>query len=544
MGSSLRLWEGRFRKVREALAMWNPNDYAKYLVEEKPVKVEPQPLAICTPFYYSFHFLDEYFTALTRLNYPKDLISLCFTVQGKDDTYDILQDFQQRFKDTYHTIKLEKRPLINKGKNYMHILHLNVCAVRTWLVEHSKPLDVLFMGHDNFLPPNTILRLLEGKALGGDIVAGFYSFFQKGLGFTSFFDTPDNKMDSALRTIDRKIWFPECLYGRRTWNWSVGMDATFIRREVLEKVNFNIRPEKLLRSDDVEFCDQAMQLGFKVMTDYGLYVPHWGFNVQFLQPPQDGKLQILCSVTEPLLRRRALLKFHREMQMDQATRFQTAIDELQEQTCRCHSLRDLFKLSETFEGGLITIRTMQFEEEILPFLKIVQNLKPQAICEIGTCEGGTLWLFCKVASDNATIISVDLPEGKFGGGYAEHKIPFYQSFAKNGQQLHLIREDSHKAETLEKVKDALGRKKLDLLFIDGDHTYEGVKKDFEMYSPLVREGGLIAFHDVVEHTFDPTCRVSDFWNEIKLDYKTRTFVGNWKQGECGIGVIYPYKVLS
>lgn len=36
---------------------------------------------------------------------------------------------------------------------------------------------------------------------------------------------------------------------------------------------------------------------------------------------------------------------------------------------------------------------------------------------------------------------------------------------------------------------------LDFLFIDGDHTFEGVKQDYEMYSPLVRSGGVVAFHD-------------------------------------------------
>jgi len=40
-------------------------------------------------------------------------------------------------------------------------------------------------------------------------------------------------------------------------------------------------------------------------------------------------------------------------------------------------------------------------------------------------------------------------------------------------------------------------KRGDFLFIDGDHTYEGVEGDFEMYSPLVRRGGIIAFHDIV-----------------------------------------------
>jgi len=39
--------------------------------------------------------------------------------------------------------------------------------------------------------------------------------------------------------------------------------------------------------------------------------------------------------------------------------------------------------------------------------------------------------------------------------------------------------------------------KLDFLFIGGDHTYEGVRMDFEMYSPLVRSCGIVVFHDIV-----------------------------------------------
>ena len=77
--------------------------------------------------------------------------------------------------------------------------------------------------------------------------------------------------------------------------------------------------------------------------------------------------------------------------------------------------------------------------------------------------------------------------------------------------------------TLERVQRILGDRKLDFLFIDADHTYEGVKRDFEMYSPLVREGGIIAFHDIVpcDKIHDPEGKfgASRFWNEIKHKYK-------------------------
>jgi hypothetical protein len=37
--------------------------------------------------------------------------------------------------------------------------------------------------------------------------------------------------------------------------------------------------------------------------------------------------------------------------------------------------------------------------------------------------------------------------------------------------------------------------KLDFIFIDGDHSYEGVKKDFELYSQLLTDKGIIIIHD-------------------------------------------------
>ena len=88
------------------------------------------------------------------------------------------------------------------------------------------------------------------------------------------------------------------------------------------------------------------------------------------------------------------------------------------------------------------------------------------------------------------------------------------------------------------VKGILNGKELDFLFIDGDHTYEGVRKDFEMYGKLVVKGGVIAFHDIVPGPPESVGGVPKFWNEIKHSFNYVEFVKDWKQGGYGIGVIY------
>ncbi len=83
----------------------------------------------------------------------------------------------------------------------------------------------------------------------------------------------------------------------------------------------------------------------------------------------------------------------------------------------------------------------------------------------------------------------------------------------------------------------MGDKKIDFLFIDGDHTYDGVKKDFNLYKQLVKKGGIIALHDIANHPKESNCRVDKFWNEIKEKYKYKEFIENKNQKWAGIGVI-------
>jgi predicted O-methyltransferase YrrM len=187
-------------------------------------------------------------------------------------------------------------------------------------------------------------------------------------------------------------------------------------------------------------------------------------------------------------------------------------------------------------GGFI--RPSQVKWEITNLAKIVEELKPKNILEIGTSKGGTLFLWARLSSKNAKILSIDLPGGENNWAYPHWKEPLYRTFATAGQTIELLREDSHQEKTVAAIQKLLAGEKLDFLFIDGDHSYEGVKKDYELYASFVRNGGVIAFHDIAEHPAITGCYVSIFWNEIKNGKQSQEFIENKEQGWAGIGVLY------
>jgi len=201
-----------------------------------------------------------------------------------------------------------------------------------------------------------------------------------------------------------------------------------------------------------------------------------------------------------------------------------------------NNIDDVWNFINNHLHGLI--QPMQIKEEFTELLKIYVDRQPKTILEIGTARGGTLFSFCKLASDDAILISLDLPYRAFTGGYSDWRMSLLQAFKKENQQLYLLREDSHNTETLNKVKDILNGRAIDFLFIDADHSYEGVKKDFEMYSPLVKGGGIIAFHDIVKHPPELDCNVDKFWNEIKKEFQFQEIIKDKNQTAYGIGVVF------
>jgi len=135
---------------------------------------------------------------------------------------------------------------------------------------------------------------------------------------------------------------------------------------------------------------------------------------------------------------------------------------------------------------------------VLTLYEIVLESNAQLVLEIGVgsrAQSTRTILSALQEKKEGKLISIDENSGsrKIDGGVAGY--------------WQLIVGDSHSQRVYDQVKD----KKFDVLFIDGDHTYEGVKQDFEMYAPLVKDRGFILMHDVMNINEG----VPKFWKEIK-----------------------------
>jgi predicted O-methyltransferase YrrM len=127
-----------------------------------------------------------------------------------------------------------------------------------------------------------------------------------------------------------------------------------------------------------------------------------------------------------------------------------------------------------------------------------------------------------------------LPSGQ-NDSYPAWRERLYRGFARDRQRLEIVRDNSHDTRTMERIRQLLGGRRLDLLFIDGDHSYQGAKTDFELYSPLVSPEGVVAFHDIAPGP--SSGGVPQLWQELKQTRLATEFVADWKQGGFGIGMI-------
>jgi predicted O-methyltransferase YrrM len=151
---------------------------------------------------------------------------------------------------------------------------------------------------------------------------------------------------------------------------------------------------------------------------------------------------------------------------------------------------------EAYAFAEVEIGIVQKREEIQWLFELVRAARPRIVLEIGLDLGGTFFLWSRAAAPDAHLLAIDTtPPGRLGVWSAFPLVR--RGFAVGSQRVSLLMgRDSHSQTTFRRVARLLGGRSIDFLFIDGDHSRDGVRQDFDMYSPLVAPGGLVAFHDI------------------------------------------------
>lgn len=154
----------------------------------------------------------------------------------------------------------------------------------------------------------------------------------------------------------------------------------------------------------------------------------------------------------------------------------------------------------------------------------------KSILEVGSCYGMTLAMLGMFAGSGARIRSVDLgilpaEAGEYAGVDTSEGLNVHADYLRsNDIDVAIKYGNSHDPDVIQWAKD---NGPYDFVFIDGDHTYHGVKADWEAYGPL---GSVVAFHDIAH----PDCGVKRLWNEIKL---TEPYVAERVLSRMGIGIV-------
>jgi predicted O-methyltransferase YrrM len=112
-----------------------------------------------------------------------------------------------------------------------------------------------------------------------------------------------------------------------------------------------------------------------------------------------------------------------------------------------------------------------------------------SIVEIGVAEGGSAWDMRSVMDPDGTIVLIDPYPRVLGVNLSSVTARRLLNGEDRGRVIWLHQFSS------DAVRDWEGQ--IDLLLIDGDHSYEATRDDFESWSPFVAPEGAILFHDAL-----------------------------------------------
>lgn len=160
---------------------------------------------------------------------------------------------------------------------------------------------------------------------------------------------------------------------------------------------------------------------------------------------------------------------------------------------------------------------------------LMQEIKPIIMVELGTHSGNSYFSFCQSVFENKLMTScyaVDTWKGDAHSGSYDEDV--FEKVLRHNQKYPF---STLMRSTFDDAVSSFEDKSIDVLHIDGLHTYEAVKHDFETWQPKLSMSAVVLFHDTQVKHLD--FGVWKFWEELK-----QTGYPNMDFHHCnGLGVI-------
>jgi hypothetical protein len=162
---------------------------------------------------------------------------------------------------------------------------------------------------------------------------------------------------------------------------------------------------------------------------------------------------------------------------------------------------------------------------------LVRNLRPERVVELGVCLGTSFLAFCQAVQEGALpteLWAVDTWTGDVNTGFYG---PDYLERFDAGLALFPGVRARKVIATFDDARRQAAPATVDLLHIDGCHSYEAARHDWETWKDTLRPGGVALFHDIAER--GEGFGVWRLWEELGREWPTASFAHSH-----GLGVLF------
>jgi GT2 family glycosyltransferase len=259
--------------------------------------------------------------------------------------------------------------------------------------------------------------------------------------------------------------------------------------------------------EDADFCVQLRGMGKKILYNGKTWAWHWAHKsfaaISYPYSDTSDNLYLWrrrCSYLQRMLERGAVVVSGQvDLDVDKTGRYNYFIGPMYE--------------NRSFLYGLVKL------------------LRPNTILELGVEYGGSYFTWAQAIKDlglGTKLTGIDTWEGSPEYGHYGGNI--WDVFMKNKMENFPEEQFQTKRGLFSQFKDDIPDNSVDILMIDGSHTVEAVKRDYEQYIPKLAENGVVIFHD----TNHPGWGVKDFWWGLSCQFPSYNHSGRF-----GLGLLFP-----